>query len=123
MTTIDLMPRATWIVRWLTMTFDNTEDLCEAVTEAAHNAVRSYGREQFAAMLVTNEDRGLFVMDVGYAVVDAIGDLLAPALESVPAPFELMIEDVLDLQSSETAWQLGEHYLPESADDVEWDES
>lgn len=123
MTTINLMPRATWIVRCLTLTFDNHEELFQAVTDAAHAAVRQYGREQFAAMLVTNEDRGLFVMDVGYAVVDAIGDLLSPALESVPAPFELMIEDVFDLQSSETVRLLGEHYLPESADDVAWHES
>lgn len=122
---VDERSATAWVVRCLTQTYDNTQGLYNAVTEAAHDAVRQYGREDFASMLSGADEgaaRPAYVSNVGHAVVDIIESHLAEVLTDVPEAFRIMLADMVDLGSNETAWQLGEHYMPESVDDVEWED-
>lgn len=113
-----------WVVRCLTLTFDNSEAEHSRLTEAARTAVREDmgtpfdDRDRVEEDWRTGRDRDDYVRVVGSAVADQITEIMDEATEGVPEHIRSMISDILDLGASDTKDALGEHYLPESVDDV-----
>lgn len=80
------------------------------------------GRDDYAEMIA---GRGKFTRDdyatvVGHYVTDAIRDALEKA--SLPGPWGILLEDLLDLGDSVQRRMIGYDWLPE-IDDIAWPDS
>lgn len=112
-----------FIVEQLALVFDNSAEEQEEIAEVARAAVREdmgtgMDRDRFEDDLRSGRDHYDYVRAVGSAVAEKIGEIFDQSLTGVPEHVRGFVTSVLDLGSSETMDALGEHYLPESADDV-----
>jgi hypothetical protein len=114
-----------WMVDTIAAVIDNSEPQYERLTNAARTAImdmRHVDRVEYDNMLRGADflfDRYHYTHAVGMAVRDELRDIFD---EDIPEGFSrLILDSLLDLHSSQFVGMLGEHYLPESADDV-WGE-
>lgn len=117
----------------ITLIIDNSEAMCVAADEVARTAVRDdmgtgVGRDEYEAMLRgrghSGTERYEYARVVGIAVRDWLQETIAGALDDANIGeghfLRLLLIDLLDLGSSSLAELIGDHYLPESADDIDW---
>lgn len=124
-----------YIVEAVTPILDNERVIYGLLTEAAATAVRDdmgtgVGREDYERMLAgrggNGTDRHDYARVVGIAVRDALAEHLKDLADELPEGkanllYRLLV-DVLDLYDSRQRDLLGEHYLPERIDDIDWNE-
>jgi hypothetical protein len=114
-----------WTVQRITLIVDNTEDIFSRVNTAAAEAVRegvgypSPTRADYEYMLRTGDRRDEYTSVVGTYVCEALEDWLTE-LGLDTDPRVLLLRDLLSLEDSVQAEMLGNHYLPERADDIDW---
>ena len=123
------------IVRAVTLILDNERWARDRLTTVAREAVRddmgypSPGRDAFEQALrgggAHGYDREDYARAVGRAVCTELGEIIEEwrtlDTDGDDLLYRLLV-DVLDLADVRLADHFGEHYLPESADDIEWED-
>lgn len=122
-----------WIVDAITDVFGQTENLHNPLLTAAQEAVLydmgtpAPGRDEYEAMLRSGERRDEYVQAVGYGVRDQVREMVGAALDEREIGegdmLRLLLITLLDLEDSTQAFMLGQQYLPDRAEDIEWPES
>ncbi len=121
------MQAAEWVVRSFTIVLDNDAHMQPMLAEIAANAVRDdmgtgMGRDEYEMMLngKGQTDRREYAEVVGIAITDALVTWLDD-LRDRDVYFNVLSE-LLDATDSEQQRLFGYHYLPDSADDIEWED-
>ncbi len=119
-----------YVVQAVTLILDNERSVHGRLTTVACDAVRddmghpSPGRDAFEQAL-RGGDREGYVRAVGRAVCTELEEIMeelrTPDTNGDDLLYRLLI-DLIDLSDSRQADLFGEHYLPEDADDIEWED-
>jgi len=120
-----------WTVKRVTLVIDTSfERELDRLNGAARTAVRDnmgtgMGRDAYEAMLSGRgqTSREEYARVAGSAVVDELREIIGELTEEhAEALLSLLLIDLLDLGDSAQADLFGDHYLPESADEIEWED-
>lgn len=118
------------VIKAMTLILDNDADAYFQLTNTAKATVTAHGtRQEFANALAGKESdnwdhsRNGYALAVGQAMRDELQEMLEQENTNREDTLTwLILIQVLDLADNTQAAMLGENYLPESVDDVEWDE-
>lgn len=112
-----------WVVRKLTLIFDNDSTMYHRLTAAAEEAVAYYmgspaagDRDRYEDMLRSGSHRDEYASVVGNAVLDVIREWT----EEIDGTHRAVLVDLLDFGDDVQRDMFGDHYLPDSADDINW---
>jgi hypothetical protein len=115
-----------YVVHHVTLVMDNDQRMYNRLTDAAAMAITGEmgspapTREDYERMLRTGNRRDEYVTAVGQAVA---GELAGNLMDLDQADlWTMVLIGLLDLNDPVQADMLGEYYLPELADDIDWDE-
>ena len=125
-----------WTIRAITLVLDSSEDRVTsrlrgvACDSARDDMGTGVGRTEYAAMLrgrgVSGYEQPDYARAIGAAVRDELTEILGEFGSELSDGYNnllyRLLVDVLDLNDCRMADKLGEHYMPQNADDVEWNE-
>jgi hypothetical protein len=117
-----------WNVEKISLVCDSDEMVSTRLNIAAETAILegmnpsgsgTPGRDEYEDMLRDGARREEYARVVGVYVTEELRDILTDKVDA-SSFVGLLLFDLLDLGDSSQMDMLGEHYLPESADNIEW---